>query len=381
MAIIEYEKNGKKVFKVYVQFRGKTIRRLRVQKVLYNIESLAVARREERRVIKELAEKLAKLEGKGLLWSEVLFRWENAAYCGHLGKKFNRFTIKDHVNRLRRYTSPWLELIASDLNKADGRRVLSYAESLGAKSGLLNKIKSSINLVYGWGVEEGLIMGSNISGKSPVFGLGLDEKEEKIKPILTLDEVRRFLFEAKIQKHPWYPIWAFAVLTGMRSGELMALEWGDIDEKNGIIRVSKTFNKRLQSTKCPKNGTWRNVDINSQLKEIINELKRTRMNESTVLPTFPEWKNGQGGTVLRMFLKKIGIDKDVVFHTLRACFATHLLSTGVEPLKVMRMGGWSDLKTFQIYLRMSGVDVKGVAEALDVLPLETDTKKVIPLFL
>ncbi len=381
MAIIEYEKNGKKVFKVYVQFRGKTIRSLRVQKVLYNIESMAVARREERRLIKELAEKLAKLEGKGLLWSEVLFLWENEAYCDHLGKKFNRFTIKDHVNRLQRYTSPWLELIASDLNKADGRRVLYYAESLGAKSGLLNKIKSSINLVYGWGVEEGLIMGSNISGKSPVYGLGLDNKEEKIKPILTLDEVRRFLFEAKIQNHPWYQIWAFAVLTGMRSGELMALEWGDIDDNIGIIRVTKSFNKRLKSTKCPKNGTWRNADINSQLKEIIIELKRTRMNESTVLPTFSEWKNGQGGTVLRMFLKKIGIDKDVVFHTLRACFATHLLSTGVEPLKVMRMGGWSDLKTFQIYLRMSGVDVRGVAETLDFLPSETDTKNVIPLFL
>ena len=147
MAIIEYEKNGKKVFKVYVQFRGKTIKRLRVQKVVYNIESLTVARREERRIIKELAEKLAKLEGKGLLWSEVLFRWENAAYCGHLGKKLNRFTIADHVNRLRRYTGPWLKLIASDLNKADGRRILYHAESLGAKAGLLNKIKSSINLI------------------------------------------------------------------------------------------------------------------------------------------------------------------------------------------------------------------------------------------
>lgn len=100
-----------------------------------------------------------------------------------------------------------------------------------------------------------------------------------------------------------------------------------------------------------------------------------------MLPVFPEWKNGQGGVVLRMFLKKIGIDKEVVFHTLRACFATHLLSTGVEPLKVMRMGGWSDLKTFQIYLRMSGVDVRGVAEGLQVLPSEIDTKNVIPLFL
>ena len=380
MAIIEYEKNGKKVFKVYVQFRGKTIKRLRVQKVVYNIESLTVARREERRIIKELAEKLAKLEGKGLLWSEVLFRWENAAYCGHLGKKLNRFTIADHVNRLRRYTGPWLKLIASDLNKADGRRILSHAESLGAKAGLLNKMKSSINLIYNWGSEEGLISGINLSGKSPVYGLGVDDNEEKMKPILTLDEVRKFLLAARIQKHPWYPIWAFAVLTGMRSGELMALEWGDVDEQNGIIRVTKSYNKRIRSTKCTKNGTWRNVDINSQLAGIIVDLKRSRMNETNVLPQFPEWKNGQGGNVIRMFLERIGINKDVVFHTLRACFATHLLSTGVEPLKVMRMGGWSDLKTFQIYLRMSGVDVRGVAEGLDVIADTEVTDNVIPLF-
>lgn len=379
MAIIPYEKNGKKVFKVYVQFRGKTMKQLRVQKVLYSIESLTVARREERRLIKELAEKLAKLEGKGLTWSEVLFRWENEAYAGHLGKRLNRFSIKDHVSRLTKYTSPWLKEIASDLNKADGRRVLSYAESLGAKHGLLNKIKSSINLIYNWGVEEGLIKG-NISGKSPVFGLGLDRKEEKLKPILTLDEIRLFLLKAKIHQHPWYHIWAFAILTGMRAGELQALEWGDIDEKNGLIRVSKSFNKRMKANKCPKNGTWRNVDVNSDLQEIISELKQERMDKQYVLPQFSEWKNGQGGKILRMFLKRIGIEKEIVFHTLRACFATHLLSTGVEPLKVMRMGGWSDLKTFQIYLRMSGVDVKGVAEGLSVLPESDGFDKVVPLF-
>lgn len=81
-----------------------------------------------------------------------------------------------------------------------------------------------------------------------------------------------------------------------------------------------------------------------------------------------------------MFLERICIKKDAVFHTLRACFATHLLSTGVEPLKLMRMGGWSDLKTFQIYLRMSGVDVKGIAGSLDVIPSRDVTKNVIPLF-
>jgi integrase len=320
------------------------------------------------------------LECKGLTWSEVLYRWETSALAGHLGKNLNRYTVKDHMSRMKRYTYPWHKLIASDLNKADGRRILSYAESLGVKKSLLNSIKSSINLIYNWGVEEGFITGNNLSGKSPVYGLGLDKREEKLKSILTLDEVRKLLFEAKLQGHPWYPIWAFAILTGMRSGELQALEWGDVDEQNGIICVSKSFNKRINTTKCPKNGTWRNVDISSQLQEVISELKRERLNQQFVLPLFSEWKYGDGGKVLRIFLDRIDIKKEIVFHTLRACFATHLLSTDVEPLKVMRMGGWSDLNTFQIYLRMSGVDVKGVAEGLDVLPDRCVTDKVVPLF-
>ena len=49
-------------------------------------------------------------------------------------------------------------------------------------------------------------------------------------------------------------------------------------------------------------------------------------------------------------------------------------------MKVMRMGGWNDLKTFQIYLRMSGVDVKGIAQGLDVIPGRDVTKNVVPLF-
>ncbi len=109
-------------------------------------------------------------------------------------------------------------------------------------------------------------------------------------------------------------------------------------------------------------------------------MKNEYLNAKYVLPQFPEWKHGDAGKVLRMFLERIGIKKDVVFHTLRACFATHLLSTGVEPPKVMRMGGWSDLKIFQIYLRMSEVDVRGVAEGLQVLPERGDFDKIIQLF-
>jgi integrase len=166
----------------------------------------------------------------------------------------------------------------------------------------------------------------------------------------------------------------------MRSGELQAMEWEDIDGKNGLIRVSKSYNRKIEALKCPKNGQWRNVDINPQLWDIIKCLRVERGHERFILPEFAEWKYGYAGKGLRKFLQQIGIQKDVTFHTLRACFATQLLSTGVEAMKVMRMGGWNDLKTFQIYLRMSGVDVKGIAGSLDVIPSRDMTNNVIPLF-
>jgi integrase len=40
------------------------------------------------------------------------------------------------------------------------------------------------------------------------------------------------------------------------------------------------------------------------------------------------------------------------------------LSKGVEPIKVMTMGGWKDLKTMMIYARKAGVDIKGITSCL-----------------
>lgn len=371
MSIKEYEKNGKKLYQVYVQARSKEIKRVRLQKLSTGIETLSAAQREEKRLIKELNFQVAKLEGKGLLWSEIIYKWDVAGAHGHLGDKLNSLSRQDHISRLDNYTQTWMNRIASDLTKGDGRQVLEAAKNRGISNSLLKKIKNSINTVYVWGIEEGMIKSQDrVINSSPVYGLGVGTREEKTPPILTLVEVRKLLFEAKLRDHPWYPHWAFAILTGMRSGELYALKWSDVDEVNGVIRVSKSFNKRMKNIKSTKNGQWRNVNISPQLAEILLFIQNRYPKAEYVLPRVPEWHTGRGGIILRSFLKKIGIDKHVVFHTLRACFATHLVATGAEPMRVMRMGGWSDLKTFQIYLRMAGIDVKGVSDALDVLPTE-----------
>jgi integrase len=48
--------------------------------------------------------------------------------------------------------------------------------------------------------------------------------------------------------HRWYPIWIFAVLTGMRRGELYALTWDQIDLEKNLILVHRSYDSNMKMT-------------------------------------------------------------------------------------------------------------------------------------
>ena len=369
MAISTYKKNGKEFYSVYVQARGKEDTSLRLQRKRKNIISFREAQKLEKTLFKEVIEQVAKIEGRGLSWRDIVDRWEIKARTGCLGDKYqnNKHLIREHVSRLDRYTKSWLHRRAADLTKGDGRQILNAAKAEGATASLLKKIKASVNVVFNWGIEEKYVVGAS---STPVEGLCVSDKVEKVPQILTLEDIRTLLRKAHELDHPWYPIWAFAFLTGMRSGELKALQWKDIDFEKRVITVSKSYSPHLRGIKSTKAGYWRNVPISKELEGVISSLKKDRnlIPEDFVLPRHCAWINGQGGEILRGFLKEVGIDKDVVFHTLRACFATHMLAQGVDQATVMKIGGWKDIKTFQIYVRLAGIEVKGATDVLSVLP-------------
>ena len=85
-----------------------------------------------------------------------------------------------------------------------------------------------------------------------------------------------------------------------------------------------------------------------------------------VLPRLREWTTGCQAHVLKAFLKELELPL-IRFHDLRASWATIMLSKGVEPIKVMSMGGWKDLKTMQIYIRKSGIHIQGITDNLNFL--------------
>lgn len=381
MPVTSYEVDGKTLWKFYFSLRSKIDPKIRVQKFLIGFQTQLKAEQEEKKQLIECAKKLERLEKAAATWEEVIDRWEKDKK-DHPSNDYVATTIADHAALLRLCTKDWQKRIASELNRGDGREVLREVEKLGKPLGYLKRLKGTINVIYNWGIEEKLIVGVT---HSPVHGLEIGKaKEDSMPEILSISEIRSLLTHAKQHDHAWYPVWVTALLTGMRSGELHELLWTDIEmvseeeargqenlpnekRRYGLIRVTKTWNTRFKSVGPTKGGYWRTVPISGELYWLLIDLRTRTGKDKHVLPRFWEWAKGEQARVLRTFCVGVGL-KSIKFHTLRACFATQLISDGVAPVRVMKVGGWKDQKTMQRYIRMAGVDEAGVTENLRFMP-------------
>lgn len=61
--------------------------------------------------------------------------------------------------------------------------------------------------------------------------------------ILSREEIQRFLIQAKAEG--MYELFLLELTTGMRRGELLALQWSDLDFKSGRLRISRQVYPRL----------------------------------------------------------------------------------------------------------------------------------------
>ena len=69
-----------------------------------------------------------------------------------------------------------------------------------------------------------------------------------------------------------------ALRTGMRIGEIQALEWKDVDFENRLIEVSKSYSRGIVST--TKNRRTRQVDMSEQLAETLKGLSLSQKKEA-----------------------------------------------------------------------------------------------------
>ncbi len=358
---------GETYFLIRVQLRSKIQPHIRIQKqttLKGKLVNAKKAKRREQELTYTCMEELKKREGSDLSFQELIDLW----YSYKVSEEFITLeTVGDYYRALQKWCFSILTKPCNEIATSDVKVILKMQKDEGISRSFRRKFKSMINNVYKWGFEEGYLHSTKFS---PTVGIQLERREEKKPEILTLQQTREFLNAARTLEHPWYPVWAFAILTGARNGELYALNKNDVDLENNKIIISKSFNNRRGEIKSTKAGYYRTVPINPELKELILELNRANLDSDFLLPRLSGWNKGCQAQVLRTFLTGINLPS-VKFHTLRACFATLLLQQGKAPAVIMKICGWRDLKTMERYIRLAGVDEKGATDSLKVLPLKS----------
>lgn len=314
------------------------------------VRSLAEARRVYNELVLELDRKLRETVVPS--WWAALGMFPDFSRSRYLTEK----TISNYLVNLKAYTFECWADRPVDTFTADEIRELVMSKTSSKSVAQQKNLLKFIRAVFAMCLEKGFIK----HNPTPLMKF---RSGDKIKKVLTYEQVRAFLAKARELNVEWYPHWAMALYTGMRSGELVALTWDNVNLDNRTIVVSQSWNSK-DGFKSTKSGNDRLIGISECLVPLLKELKLSGHDPEFVLPRLPKWMKGEQARELRMFLLGMGLPP-VKFHDLRATWATLLLSKGVVPIQVMKMGGWEDMKTMMIYSRKAGVDIRGAADVLD----------------
>lgn len=181
--------------------------------------------------------------------------------------------------------------------------------------------------------------------ESPAMYVEKPRVEHEEMEFLTPEEARLFL---KNVTPKLYPLFLTAVSTGLRRGELLALQWGDIDFANSAIHIRRALYKGLFTTPKSKRSMRRVV----MTPTLARTLKRHRLespaNKLELVFANIEGKPMDGDNLVRReflpALRRAGLRK-VRFHDLRHTFATLLISQGENVKLIQSQLGHASIQT------------------------------------
>jgi integrase len=201
---------------------------------------------------------------------ETLAVYADAWQTG-LSKALKASTLRFYGDNLRRYILPALgSRPISSINRRDCRELVASLRLRSLKINTVRGIARTLSAVLSQAVEDEKLPAN------PALRLGkyLRPGDEEATEIQPLDAAQAALLVATAERHfgRWYPWVLCALRTGMRLGELIALQWGDIDWNERFITVQRNIVKGTLTT--PKSHQRRRVDMTPQLAESLLAWRR-----------------------------------------------------------------------------------------------------------
>jgi integrase/recombinase XerD len=178
------------------------------------------------------------------------------------------------------------------------------------------------------------------------------QNEHRLPAVLSVDEVRSLL--AHIKTFHNYAYLSTVYSCGLRLHEGLHLEVSDIDSQRMMIHVHRG-----------KGAKDRYVSLPQSTLHLLRSYWRTHRHPHLLFPALG--RNGNGAKQAQTPMAKSSVQgafrrakfdagiakKGVAIHTLRHCYATHLLEAGVNLRVIQRYMGHAQLETTMLYLHLT----------------------------
>jgi site-specific recombinase XerD len=246
-------------------------------------------------------------------------------------------------------------------DKEDLRRYQHHMRTSGASATTMNNSVSALRFYFGTTLGRGDAAVGMTHVRLPI----------RLPVILSPEEVARLLDAAPGLKAR--AALSLAYGAGLRASEVVSLKVTDIDSGRQVIRVEQG-----------KGRKDRYAMLSDDLLALLRDWWRVGREKGVMLPggwLFPgqnpvnHLTPRQLSRIFHGAKDAAEIDKRVSLHTLRHCFATHLLEQKVDIRVIQVLLGHSKLNTTAHYSRVDSRALRAVKSPLELLPARKEKKK------
>jgi len=262
------------------------------------------------------------------------------------GKEINKDTVREYILHCGRQKSK----STNGLGKPKGLTIAS-----------INSITSSLKQLLKWLWLEENFLKDDIS-----YCIKSLRNEPFFPDLLTVQEIKAIIscpreydrWHNYLEREYYDFFIELVACTGMRRGEAISIDVGDLNFDEMVIRVRLAKFNKPRLVPLP-------VDLGIRLQDWVENKRKAKPEEPLFKSFHKDARRAQASTFifeLKTRARILGIKKRVHLHLLRHCFITELIKAEAPALKVARIVGHTSINTTLRYTHLVVDDLKGVIE-------------------
>ena len=336
---------------------------------------LARTRRECQEKLKALRDSINSAEPKQPKASMTFGAWLDHWYRSDCKPTISPKTQTDYENRIYQHIIPEIgqiplvKLTSGDLQqfyirlKQGGRLLQPERYGPGLSDRMVKTCHVTCCTALDKAVSQGLLL------KNPAAACKAPATHPKEMQVLTQEEMQRLLIQAK--ENDCYELLLLELTTGLRRGELLALQWDDLDFQTGELYIQRQVQRirgELTVTQPKTRSSSRSIILPPPILDILKSC-RQHTGSRWMFPSPRKEDSPRDPAAVRKklstILERAGC-KHVRFHDLRHTFATNALEHGMDVKTLSAIiGHVSSATTLNVYAHVTDGMRQSAAAKID----------------